>query len=97
MIPLSIMISKDIFLGGFDGRETEETNFWKYANNTNQDLDPHLESHPSFFNDRDMFKYYKKHVRILESQISELENKGYIFNNITESNIEFLNKRIYEK
>lgn len=97
MIPLSTMTSKNIFLGGFDGRETQEKNFWQYANNTNQDLDPHVESHPSFFNDRDMLKYYENHIKILENQISGLEKKGYVFNNITESNIEFLNKRIYEK
>ena len=97
MIPISRMLSKNILLGGFDGREKQETNFWKYDKEVNQDLSQHIQTHSSFFKDRDMLKYYEKHINILEKQIKNLEKKGYLFKNLTRSNIDFLNERIYEK
>jgi len=66
MIPLSIMLSKNILLGGFDGREKQETNFWKYDKEVNQDLSQHIKTHSSFFNDLEMLKYYEEHINILE-------------------------------
>jgi|TARA_B100000902_G_scaffold270789_1_gene256667 hypothetical protein len=93
MLPLSSMLSKSIFLGGFDGREKNEKNFWKYSKTTNQDIYEHQIQHPSFFKDRDMKKYYYSHLSILEKQIDDLEKKGFIIKNVTSSNIQFLNDR----
>ena len=93
MLPLSSMLSKNIFLGGFDGRENDEKNFWKYSDTTNQEINDHQIQHPSFFKDRDMKKYYFSHLSILEKQIKDLEKKGFIIRNVTNSNIQFLNDR----
>ena len=87
------MLSKNIFLGGFDGRENDEKNFWKYSDTTNQEINDHQIQHPSFFKDRDMKKYYFSHLSILEKQIKGLEKKGFIIRNVTNSNIQFLNDR----
>lgn len=93
MLPLATMISKNIYLGGFDGREVNEENFWKYSKTTDQNIEQHQSQHPSFFQDRDMEKYYVSHLAILEKQINELEKKGFMIKNITNSNIKFLNTR----
>ena len=93
MLPLSSMLSKNIILGGFDGRDEDEKNFWKYSETTNQNVEEHQIQHPSFFQDRDIKKYYYSHLSILEKQISDLEKKGFIIKNVTNSNIQFLNER----
>ena len=93
MLPVATMLGKNIYLGGFDGRDKDELNFWKYSTSTNQDIDSHKETHTSFFKDRDMSKYYSKHIKIFEKQITSLEKKGFNFINLTKSNIEFLNLR----
>ena len=75
MLPLSSMLSKNIFLG-VDGRENDEKNFWKYSDTTNE-INDHQIQHPSFFKDRDRKKYYFSHLSILEKQIKDLEKRLY--------------------
>ncbi len=94
MFPISAMISKKIYLGGFDGRDLNEKNFWKYSETTIQTLDEHKENHPSFFNDRNINKYYKRHVSNLSRQINDLEKEGYQIYNVTNTNIGILNERM---
>ena len=94
MFPISAMISKKIYLGGFDGRDLNEKNFWKYSETTFQTLDEHKENHPSFFNDRNINKYYKRHVSNLSRQINDLEKEGYQIYNVTNTNIGILNERM---
>ena len=59
----------------------------------NKLLDDHKENHPSFFDDRNINKYYKSHVSILSKQIKELEKEGYKICNVTASNIDILKER----
>ena len=94
MFPISAMISKKIYLGWFDGRDLNEKNFWKYSETTIQTLDEHKENHPSFFNDRNINKYYKRHVSNLSRQINDLEKEGYQIYNVTNTNIGILNERM---
>ncbi len=96
MLPLSANLSKKINLAGFDGREVSDKNFWQYSNKTEQNLESHKSNHPSFFDDRNIDNYYKKHISILEKQIMLLEKNDYIISNKTISNIEFLNDRFHE-
>ncbi len=93
MFPISALFSKKIYLGGFDGRELNEKYFWKYSEKTLQTLDEHRKNHPSFFNDRNIDKYYKSHVLNLSKQINDLEKEGYQISNVTNSNIDILNER----
>ncbi len=96
MLPFSSTISKKIELAGFDGRKKEEQNFWQYSETTNQTLEGHQKQHPSFFQDRNINNYYKKHLKIFKKQIDLLEQENYVILNNSISNIKFLNKRIYE-
>ena len=93
MLPLCANLTKKINLAGFDGREISEKNFWKYSNKTEQNLESHKLNHPSFFDDRNIDNYYKKHIQTLEKQIMLLEDKDYKISNKTSSNIDFLNRR----
>tara|TARA_B100001121_G_scaffold296023_1_gene300979 strand:+ start:1879 stop:2985 length:1107 start_codon:yes stop_codon:yes gene_type:complete len=93
MLPFSVLISKNIYFGGFDGRGNNEKNFWKYSKKTQQTLDEHIENHPSFFVDRNIDKYYKSHINILNNQVLELESLGFEIYNVTDSNIDILNER----
>ena len=93
MLPLGSLIGKEIYFGGFDGRDNEEKEFWQYSDKTYQTLDEHRTQHPSFFNDRSIPKYYKQHLNILENQINDLEKQGYKIINITKSFIPALKKR----
>lgn len=96
MLPLCANLTKEINLAGFDGREVSEKNFWQYSNKTKQNIERHKLNHPSFFDDRNIDNYYKKHINILKKQIMLLEKKDYVISNKTISNIDFLNERIYE-
>jgi len=96
MLPLSANLSKKINLAGFDGRVVSDKNFWQYSNKTEQNLESHKSNHPSFFDDRNIDNYYRKHISILEKQIMLLEKNDYIISNKTISNIEFLNDRFHE-
>ncbi|MAV05171.1 MAG: hypothetical protein CMC31_05910 [Flavobacteriaceae bacterium] len=93
MLPTASLITKEIYLGGFDGRDSSEKNFWKYSDQTHQTLDEHIENHPSFFNDRNISKYYNKHLTILKNQIVNLEKSNYKIINVTKSYIPVLNQR----
>lgn len=93
MLPVASKISNKIETAGFDGRKKEEKNFWQYSNKTDQSLDEHKLDHPSFFEDRNIKKYYRKHLKILSKQVRILEENEYTISNITTSNITFLNKR----
>ena len=93
MLPLGSLIGKEIYFGGFDGRDKEEKEFWQYSHKTHQTLDEHRIQHPSFFSDRSMSKYYKQHINILEKQINDLEKQNYKIINITKSFIPALKKR----
>ena len=93
MLPIASVLSKQILLAGFDGRTTKEENFWQYSKETHQPLDEHKIEHPSFFSDRNIQAYYKEHLRTLKSQLVKLERNGYVFKNLTFSNIDFLNDR----
>ena len=68
----------------------------QYSNKTKQNIERHKLNHPSFFDDRNIDNYYKKHINILKKQIMLLEKKDYVISNKTISNIDFLNERIYE-
>ena len=93
MLPVASKISKNIELAGFDGRKKYEKNFWQYSEKTFQPLDEHKLDHPSFFNDRNIDKYYREHLKILRKQINLLEDNSYIVLNKTPSNIIFLQER----
>lgn len=93
MLPIASYLSKNILLAGFDGRKNKDKNFWQYSKDTYQPLDEHKIEHPSFFNDRNIEKYYQKHLKTFEKQLNKLENKDYKIFNLTKSNITFLNKR----
>jgi len=93
MLPFSVLISKKIYFGGFDGRDNNEKDFWKYSKTTHQTLNEHKKDHPSFFDDRNIDKYYKSHIKTLNKQVLELESVGYEIYNVTHSNIDILNER----
>jgi len=93
MLPFSVLISKKIYFGGFDGRNINEKDFWKYSKTTHQTLNEHKKDHPSFFVDRNIGKYYKSHIKILNKQVLELESLDYEIYNVTHSNIDILNER----
>ena len=93
MLPFSVLISKKIYFGGFDGRNIGEKDFWKYSKTTHQTLNEHKKDHPSFFVDRNIGKYYKSHIKILNKQVLELESLDYEIYNVTHSNIDILNER----
>ena len=93
MLPIASHLSKNILLAGFDGRKINDKNFWQYSKNTHQPLNEHKAEHPSFFNDRNIERYYQKHLKTFESQLIKLENVDYEIFNLTNSNIKFLNRR----
>ena len=56
-------------------------------------MNEHKKDHPSFFDDRNIDKYYKSHIKTLNKQVLELESVGYEIYNVTHSNIDILNVR----
>ena len=80
MLPIALMLADDVSIAGSDGREPNETYFWKhnkqlqYSDDLMQTV---FDAHPAFFRDRDYADYYEQVCDDLEAliQFGESHNK----------------------
>ena len=77
MLPLAATFSRSIELFGFDGRNPEESYFWRHG--TTVQFDEELEDirlvHPGFF-ELDYDDYYDQHVATVEQMFLDIELRG---------------------
>jgi hypothetical protein len=96
MLPLAAALSPArIDILGCDGRDPRDIGFWKHLEQAQYDTlyQTVVESHPSFFRDRNYAGYYEDHVSTLEALIRELERLRIEVVGSTPSMIPALEKR----
>lgn len=95
MLPLAASLSSKILVGGCDGREQDESYFWKHEASVQYEglMNTVVETHPSFFRDRIYENYYEQHCERLEEELSWLESNDYEIRNVTHSFIPALRSR----
>ena len=97
MLPFAAGISKKIVMIGFDGRDPEDTYFWKHNQTVQyENMKDVWDCHPTFFSDTDYKKHYEGHCKVLDEVITELEEKGKEIKEWGFSYVPILNDRIEE-
>ncbi len=96
VLPLAAALADHIFIAGADGREQQETYFWKFSPTSQftQEMESVFDYHPSFFRDRNYGDYYEAHCNLVESLIQYLEKNGKSVISETHSLIPALSKRL---
>ena len=96
MLPIAMSLSDELYIIGADGREDNESYFWKHSDTAqyNDELMRSVaETHPSFFRDRVYEDYYDQHVQTLTEMIEYGEANGIESYNLTHSYIPCLRER----
>jgi hypothetical protein len=95
MLPLAAALADHISIAGADGREKQETYFWKFSHDSQftEAMESVYEYHPSFFRDRNYVDYYEAHCRLVEDIIQHIEKKDKSVTSETPSFIPALSKR----
>jgi hypothetical protein len=100
LLPISLFLSDEIYMIGFDGRKPDDKKFWSH-NESNQYYDLYdtlILSHPAFFHFRSYDLYSETHNNNINNlfKLADLNNKKIY--SITKSNIPEINsKYINEK
>jgi len=78
MLPLAAGLCSEVTLIGFDGRNPDETYFWKHNANYQylDQMNSVKEAHPAFFRDVEYDEYYVKHCKNLELLCNTIEKDG---------------------
>ncbi|MDB2331193.1 glycosyltransferase family 2 protein [Alteromonas sp.] len=95
MLPIAATISKEIFIGGCDGKKNASSYFWEHdkASQLNNQMDDIQKEFKGFF-DISYDKYYEEHCNTLSRQIEILEENAYVVKGCTPSYIPALSKRL---
>ena len=95
MVPVASALANTVYFCGADGRAPQERYFWQYADPAQYQSLLHTvaEWHPSFFRDRHIETYYKKHCQTLERQLAYGEERGVCYVSLTQSYIPALSRR----
>ena len=96
MIPVASAISGEINIIGCDGRQKNETYFWKHNSNAQYEglMRTVFEMHPSFFRGRVYEDYYDEHCLFLKELIEFGEGLGRNYYSLTSSFIPVLIDRM---
>lgn len=95
MLPIAAALADQIFIAGADGREKQESYFWKFSPDAQfiKEMESAFAFHPSFFRDRNYGVYYETHCHLLENLIKHIEDNGKSVLSETPSLIPALSKR----
>lgn len=94
MLPLATTFSRSIELIGFDGRDPQETYFWRHGNTVQFDREVQEIKlvHPGFF-ELDYGDYYDQHVAAVEQMLLDIELRGGVVRARTPSFMRPLRRR----
>lgn len=95
MLPIASALADHIHLFGADGREENESYFWKHSSIAQYDslMNSAVQTHPSFFRDRLYTDYYERHIELLGELIEFGEAHGKRYDSLTPSYIPALHER----
>jgi hypothetical protein len=97
MLPIASSITDKIYIFGADGRQKNETYFWKHSKSAQykDKMNDAFIVHPSFFRDRDYEDYYETHCKLLETLLKYGEENGKEYYSLTPSYIPSFKKRFF--
>lgn len=92
MLPVAAALNTEIHTIGCDGREKNETYFWKHNDNAQYTelMETVFEKHPSFLRDQDLDKYYQAHIKRLERDVAYLRSQDIKVQALTKTFIDIL-------
>lgn len=95
LLPLASSLCDNIFLLGFDGRNSRDTHFWASLGSVNyEDLKVyHQQAHPGFFQGMDYQQYADIQAELAEEIMSRGESMGKTYQCLNESGNAALRKR----
>ena len=74
MLPISLDVSKKVFLGSVSITNDFETKLWNYDEQLIKNNPKNFTFKYSFFKDRNFRNYYKVHYSFLQKQINQSNN-----------------------
>jgi hypothetical protein len=92
MLPIAAALNTEIYTIGCDGREKNETYFWKH-NESAQYTDlmkTVFKKHPSFLRDQNLDKYYQAYIKKLERDVVYLRSQNIKVQALTRTFIDIL-------
>jgi len=95
MLPIASTLAKSIHIFGADGREENESYFWKHSSIAQYEglMNSVVQMHPSFFRDRLYTDYYDKHIGLLRELVEFGEAQGKHYDSLTPSYVPVLHER----
>lgn len=96
MLPMAFALAKEIEIAGCDGRQPNETYFWRHNARTQYSdelMRSAFEAHPAFFRDSNYADYYARHCRDLDEFLAAAEEAGKEVRGVTPSYIPALRRR----
>ena len=95
MLPIASTLVDQIHVFGADGREKDESYFWKHSSIAQYDglMNSVVQTHPSFFRDRVYADYYDEHIELLRELIEFGETRGKRYDSLTPSYVPVLHER----
>lgn len=96
MLPVAFALADDVAIAGCDGRDPNETYYWKHNAATqysDEMMRTAFEAHDAFFRFRDYADYYALHCQQLEEFLSTAEAAGKQSTGLTPSHIPALRSR----
>lgn len=95
MLPIAATISKEILVGGCDGKKDPSSYFWEHdkSSQLNNQMDDIKKEFKGFF-DISYDNYYAEHCKTVASQVASLEQMGYRISTCTPSYIPALAERL---
>lgn len=96
MMPLALMLARDIYVIGADGREPGETYFWKHdpASQLTEEMRAIKDCHPAFFEKRNYEDYYAQHCGHVRHWVDAIEERGGRVYTLTPSHVPALSGRL---
>lgn len=94
MLPIAASVSKEIYIGGCDGKKVASSYFWEHdkSSQLNQHMEDIKQEFKGFF-DISYDKYYDDHCKTLDAQIKVLAANNYAVASSTPSYIPALEAR----
>lgn len=96
MLPIASALAREVYIFGADGRAKTDSYFWKYDQGSQYDdlLKSAIDTHPSFFRDRDYDAYFRNHCAAIKAIISEGEKRGMKYYSASFSTVPALRQRV---
>jgi hypothetical protein len=95
LLPVAASLTKELVLGGFDGRPLEANDyFWQHSSTVqiNSEMASIQQAHRAFFG-IDYDDYYLTHIDVVRRYLDTLETNGYLIRCLTDSHIPALKSR----